>query len=171
MQVHVEATDAIKLAEARMSMYYDKKHQPVELSGSAYIRLATGTKKGYQLPNSLSLSVIKTGPFPIKQKIGNLAYELQLPKQMSHMHPIISVIHLEPAPPDPYNWTILLPKPVVIDGEERYVINKITSYEQQGKTTFYQIRWKGYEEETWEPSEIIEQQAPVAVIAFETRRC
>ena len=110
-------------------MYYDKKHQPVELSGSAYIRLATGTKKGYRLPNSSSLSVIKTGPFPIKQKIGNLAYELQLPKRMSRIHPIISVIHLEPALPDPYNQTILPPKPVVIDREEQYVIDKITGHE------------------------------------------
>ena len=37
LQVCVEATDAIKLAEACMSMYYDKRHQLVELSGSAYI--------------------------------------------------------------------------------------------------------------------------------------
>ena len=118
LQVHAEATDAIKLAEACMSMYYDKRHQPVELSGSAYIRLATGIKKGYWLPNSLSLSVIKTGPFPIKRKVGNLAYELQLPKRMSRMHPIISVIHLEPAPPDPYNRTVPPLKPVVIDREE-----------------------------------------------------
>ena len=114
----MEATNAIKLVEACMSMYYDKRHQLVELSGSAYIQLATGIKKGYQLPNSSSLSVIKTGPFPIKWKVGNLAYELQLPKWMSCMHPIISVIHLEPALPDPYNQTILPPKPVVIDREE-----------------------------------------------------
>ena len=66
LQVRVEATDAIKLAEAHMSMYYDKRHQLVELSGSAYIRLATGIKKGYQLPNSSSLSVIKTRLFSIK---------------------------------------------------------------------------------------------------------
>ena len=89
---------------------------------------------------------------------------------MSRIHLIISVIHLEPALPDSYNWTILPPKLVVIDREEQYVIDKITSHERQGKTTFYRIRWKGYEKETWEPSEIIEQQVPVAVTAFETRR-
>ena len=59
---------------------------------------------------------------------------------MSCIHPIISVIHLKPAPPDPYNQTILPLKPVVIDGEERYVIDKITGYEWWEKTTFYQIR-------------------------------
>ena len=170
LQVHMEATDAIKLAEAHMSMYYNKRHQPVKLLRSAYIRLAIGIKKGYWLPNSSSLSVIKTGPFPIKWKVGNLAYELQLPKRMSCMYPIISVIHLEPALPDPYNQTVLPPKPVVIDGEERYVIDKITGREQRGKATFYRIRWKGYEDETWEPSEVIEQQAPGAVTTFETRK-
>ena len=86
------------------------------------------------------------------------------------MHLIISVIYLEPAPPNPYNQTIPPPKPVVIDGEEQYVIDKITSCKWWGKTIFYWIKWKGYEEETWKPSEIIEQQAPVAVTAFETRR-
>ena len=64
------------------------------------------------------------------------------------MHPIISVIYLEPAPPDPYNQTILLLKPVVIDREEQYVIDKITSYKWQGKAIFYWIRWKGYEDKT-----------------------
>lgn len=41
------------------------------------------------------------------------------------MHPVISVEHLEPAPSDPYNRRKPDPGPIHIDGEERYIIDKI----------------------------------------------
>ncbi|EED12068.1 hypothetical protein TSTA_001390 [Talaromyces stipitatus ATCC 10500] len=52
------------------------------------------------------LSPMKMGPFPIKRRVGNLAYKIDLPLGL-HIHPIISVIHLEQAPKDEWERSII----------------------------------------------------------------
>jgi hypothetical protein len=46
--------------------------------------------------------------------------KLELPELLS-IHPVISVEHLEPAPPDPYDRSKPEPGPIHVDGEERYI--------------------------------------------------
>jgi hypothetical protein len=68
-----------------MVFYFDRKHKPIELKNYVYIRLT-----------------LKMGPFRIIRRVGNLAYELDLPPNL-HIHPVISVVYLEQAPDDPWN--------------------------------------------------------------------
>ena len=46
------------------------------------------------------------GPFPIKLQVSQLAYELDLPIDM-HIHPVISIAHLDPWTPDAYGRLII----------------------------------------------------------------
>ena len=117
--------DSIKLTQTRMSLYFNMNHRPVKLTDKVWLRLVRKPgKAGYRLPGASTLSVIQSGPYKIVNKISDLAYELKLPDTMK-IHPIISVIHLEQFVNDPYNRVIPKPQPVLIDDEEKWIIEKI----------------------------------------------
>lgn len=95
----IAVQDALELAQVCMVIRFDANHKLLELAGSAYIQLAGKDAKGYCLLNSSKILLIMHRPFPIKRKVNDLAYELELPESM-HIHPVISVVHLELHVPD-----------------------------------------------------------------------
>jgi len=116
--------DTMELMQVKMAISFDANHQPPQLEGRAYIRLVRRGKRGYSVPQSSKLSPIVLGPFPIKRRVGELAYELDLPPHLK-IHPVISVIHLEQAYDDEYGRTIPPPPPLIIDGQEEHEIERI----------------------------------------------
>ena len=163
INTRIAVRDALELAQARMAMRFDANHKPPELAGSAYIQLAGKDAKGYRLPNSSKISPIMHGPFPIKRKVNDLAYGLELPESM-HIHPVISVVHLEPHVPD--DWQRVLPEkpdPVIVDGEEQFEIEKIL----RQSVDKCLVRWKGLNEETWEPVKNLQEDVPELLRAFQ----
>ena len=148
-----------------MSIYYDGKHQPLELKpgDKAYISIAGSMETGYHLPHTIShkLSPQRVGPFEILRKVGRLAYELRIPKTWK-IHPIISIAHLEPHKPDTFGRDIETPIPdLVVDdtGEshEEWEVEEVLSerYNKRRKRQEYLVKWKNFgpEQNTWEPSE------------------
>jgi hypothetical protein len=124
-----EAADTIKSAQARMAKYFDSKHTPIKEADQVWLKLAKGTDIGYRLPNMSALDVKKIGPFPVKRRMGKVAFELDLPEHLN-IHPVISCVHLEPARPEHFD-RLPPPPPLVVDGEERYVIDRILKKEQR----------------------------------------
>ena len=89
-----------------MVFYYNKHRKPVELEGKVYICLARKVgDTGYTLPCLTSLSPVKMGPFLIRKKVHNLAYEVDIPDSLN-IPPVTSVIHLEQAPKNTWNRQI-----------------------------------------------------------------
>ena len=124
-QIRLDVTDVIKLAQVKMSILFDKKHRPLQLEGNVYFKLAkTGTIE-YHVPNQSFLTSKKLGPFPIKRKVGDLAYELALSPSMK-IHFVISVIHFEQARENnferPTSPHVVDPGPIIVDGEEHYIV-------------------------------------------------
>lgn len=108
-----------------MVIRFNINYKLSELAGSAYIQLAGKDAKGYHLLNSSKILPIMHGPFPIKRKINDLAYKLELLESM-HIHPVILVVHLELHVSD--DWQRVLPDkpdPVIVDGREQFKIKKI----------------------------------------------
>ena len=169
VQIRQDAADAMRMAQTRMKVYFDSKHAPVTLTGSVYLRLATGIKKGYRLAGASKLSPVKMGPFRIKSRVGDLAYEIELPPDLQDIHPVISVAHLEQAPDDSLTGDRRLPPPgpLLIDGHEEWVVEKILGQEQRGGKSFYKVKWDGYSNPTWEPAEDIAADVPRLVRRFE----
>jgi hypothetical protein len=130
-----------------MSMYFDKKHKPIVLEGLAYLRLVKGIKIGYKLPNSISLSIIKLGPFKILEQVGDLAYKLKLLKHI-RIYLVVSIIYLELGNKDEFNRKRLVvgrgPIKFMDSGEGMWPIEKIVRRVTKGDKDFYEIRWKGY---------------------------
>jgi hypothetical protein len=72
------------------------------------------------------------------------------------MYLVISCIHLEPANKQ-YLRRQTPPPPLMVKGEERYIIDRILRKEQRRqpgdkvRRTYYRIRWQGYQpdEDSW----------------------
>ena len=116
------------------------------------MKLAKTGDADYHIPKASSLSTKKVGPYRILEKISPLAYCLKLPPSMSKVYSVISVIHLEQAKPDPYDREIPPPAPIITQGREEWVVEKIIRREKRGTRNGYQVKWKGYKEKTWEPA-------------------
>ena len=153
--IRKEVQDAIGFANAQVKLYYDRKHELLEMQAGdqVYIRL----HHGYRLPGVTNhkFSNQRAGPFKILEQKGNLAYKLDLPKAWK-IHPVISVAQLEPAEGgDPYRRT-RPDHPPAIEQEgdtetwKSYEIEKLAGRRIQRtgrKRTpipWYLIRWKGY---------------------------
>lgn len=104
----IEAIDAIKMAAIVMKKQYDAKHLPKFFNVGDYVSLRL--HRGFNVPGlagrNKKIEQQFAGPFRVLERVGKLAYRIDLPPSMNRIHPVISVAHLEPAPhplEDPYN--------------------------------------------------------------------
>ncbi|RMZ85683.1 hypothetical protein DV736_g6568, partial [Chaetothyriales sp. CBS 134916] len=69
------------------------------------------------------------------------------------------------------------PPPVIIDGEQRWIVDRIVRKEQRRqkrdkqRRPYYRVRWQGFgpEDDTWVEEQELREQIPEIVDAFETR--
>ncbi len=86
-----------------MKIRYDliRKSLDLKVDDLVFLKL----HKGYTQPDLINrkFSKQRLGPVKILEKIGKLAYRLKIPSSWK-IHPVVSAIHLEPAPigQDPY---------------------------------------------------------------------
>ncbi len=170
---HLDARDAISFAAMSMKAAYDSRHKPMffDVGDKVFLSL----RKGYRTPGvkHIKFQEQRSGPFTILERIGKLAYRLELTPSMK-IHDVVSVAQLEPAPDparDPYNRPSR-PPPEIIDGEEEFEVDRIIAkrFIKRGrsKRVEYLVRWKNYnvEHDTWEPRENLKN-AMERVKAFE----
>ena len=153
--VRVSANDAIAFAQMSAKFHYDRRHQPqfFREGDQCLLRL----HKGYNIPanHGRKYSQQYAGPFRILERIGRLAYRIDVPDHW-HMHPVCTVAQLEPYPleEDPY----ARPRPTnppEIDSDQREdanisewdverLLNKRIIRKGTGHATEYLVRWKGW---------------------------
>ncbi|CUS08281.1 unnamed protein product, partial [Tuber aestivum] len=119
------------------------------------------------------------GPSVVKRKVGNRAYELQLPAHWS-IHPVFNVELLEPYREDANDERSReVPVPKIVDNEPSYVIEAVVDsrWYSNMKAKFpnrfvqYLVSWEGYgaEENSWEPYEMQEGTGLKAMMDFHHR--
>jgi len=94
------------------------------------------------------------GPYKVKGIISSNVIELELPKSIK-IHPVVNISRVQLYKPQVEGQKKILPKLVIIEGEEEFEIEKILNKRTvRGKEKFL-VRWKGYmaEEDTWENRE------------------
>ena len=89
-------------------------------------------------PLATSLKIIK--------KLSPISYQLELPEN-SRIHDVVASIHLWPFHGSPNKE----PQPIVVDSVEEYEVDRIEGERKVGKESQFLVKWKGYEERTWEP--------------------
>ena len=70
-----------------------------------------------------------------------MSYKLALPDSM-RVHPVFHVSLLKPYSGVP----IVAPSPIVVDGEEEYVVRKIVNHRDTRGRRQYLVRWDGYDQ-------------------------
>jgi hypothetical protein len=146
----VDAADALDYAAMNMKFHYDRRHTAMFLAPGDWALLRL--HRGYNIPSATNRKLDQqyAGPFKVLEKIGRLAYRLQIPDHW-RIHDVFSIAQLEPAPApgsDPYNRPILdEPGPIEV-GTNTYEVERILDKRVirrgRGSSTQYRIRWKGW---------------------------
>lgn len=152
--IRLEAEGAIKVVQARMARAYDKKHmKPDFSSGYAFISL----RSGYGLPSTVKtkLAAQQMGPFRIIRRVGRrAAFELELPEHY-RIHPVVSVVHLEPAlqqESDPFRRESPPHESIVNEaGDHVWEVEELLKRREVGRRgrrrVEYLVCWKSWREE------------------------
>ena len=97
------------------------------------------------------------GPYKVKGIISSNVIELELPKSIK-IHPVVNISRVWLYKSQVEGQKKIPPKPVIIEGEKEFEMEKILNKRMiRGKKKFL-VRWKGYmaEEDTWENRENLE---------------
>ena len=99
-----------------------------------------------------ALAPRQIGPFEIVEKLSDITFRLKLTPYHKGIHPVFHASKLYPykeskipgqRPPPP--------KPVMRKGCEEYEVEKVVSHRVYYRKMQYLVKWKGYDETTWEP--------------------
>jgi len=171
-QAREDATAALTLTAERMKEYFDRyTREAPEFKEGQKVWLDT---RNFNVPGvSRKLVDQYAGPYPVKWKVGNLAYELKLPKDVQ-IHPVFHVMLLQPRkesrfpgrhPPEP--------AAIEVEGEEEYEVEKVLESRRYGrwKKLQYLVHWKGWgpEHDSWEDATDVAN-APKIIQAFHSLR-
>jgi len=184
-----EMRENLESAQARQRRWYDKKRLPAPeyntLEDVAEGRASAADKVMLNRQNIKTKRPTEKldhkffGPFVVKRKIGQRAYELELPARMK-IHPVFYVGLLEPyrASADPSRKQEP-PIPDEIDNELSFVVDRIVDSRWYGparakfprRFVQYMVVWAGYgpEENSWEPYEVLEGTAEEALQDYHSK--
>jgi len=152
-KIQKEARAVLGKAQEEMKRFVDKKRgKGEEYTVEDLVLLSTKDLK-WQIKVRRSEKLMEhfVGPYKIKEIISSNAVELELPKSIK-IHPIVNVSRIRLYKPQMEGQKKIPLKPVIIEGEEEFKVEKILNKRiVWGKEKFL-VRWKGYtaKEDTWE---------------------
>ena len=173
------AKQAITAAQNRQKAYADLSRREVDFPVGAQVLLST---KNLRLRNDereiarMKLLPKYIGPYTILEKVGPVAYKLDLPTS-TKIHPVFHVSLLKPYnDPDVVHASKPLPAPLDwLDGIPTFEVNKILNHKEvlsgRKRSVAYLVSWKGFDEEhdSWEPYANLKIDIPELVAAYDAQ--
>jgi len=97
------------------------------------------------------------GPYKVKGIISSNAIELELPNSIK-IHPVVNVSRVRLYKSQVKGQKKIPPKPVIIEEEEEFEVEKILNKRMVRRKEKFLVRWKDYTvgEDTWENRENLE---------------
>jgi transposase InsO family protein len=162
-------TDLLKqhlnCARQRMKFHADKHRQErtFEVGDSVFLKLQPYVQSSVALRANQKLSFKFFGPYKIVSKVGQVAYQLELPASAS-IHPVFHVSQLKKVVPASHQVSASLPDPEdVWHVPEKILAKRLVS---KGSSSLQQvlIKWSGWSDAlaTWEDLEALRRQFPAA---------
>lgn len=178
-QALVVAKQAIRAAQDRQKTYADQNRREVDFLVGQQVLLST---KNLRLRNDerekarMKLLPKYIGPYTITEKIGPVAYRLDLPPS-TKIHTVFHVSLLKPYhDPAEVHGHKPLPMPLDwLDGAPTFAVDKIMAHRlvSSGRKTSvaYLIRWSGFDEEndSWEPYSNLVIDIPEALAEYDAQ--
>ncbi|WVZ79956.1 hypothetical protein U9M48_027478 [Paspalum notatum var. saurae] len=85
----------LRIAQSRQKSYADKRRRELTFDDGEFVYLKVSPLRGTKRFHTRGkLAPRYIGPFRIKRKVGDLAYELELPEHLSGVHPVFHVSQL-----------------------------------------------------------------------------
>ena len=145
------------MAQSRQKSYTDKRRRPLSFEEGDMVFLKVSPWKGIQrFGKKGKLAPKFIGPFKILAKVGNMAYRLELPAQLSNIHPVFHVSMLRKYEPDPLH--VIDHSDMVLDEDTSFEVKPVRVVDRSEKVLrgksipLVRILWSqhGIQEETWE---------------------
>ena len=94
--------DRLKTAQSRQKSYADHRRRDLEFEVNDFVYLKVSPMKGVvHFGKKGKLSPRYVGPYKILKRVGKIAYELELPSEMTSVHPVFHVSMLRKVDGDP----------------------------------------------------------------------
>ena len=94
--------DRLRTAQSRQKSYADRRRRPLEFQEGDHVFLKVSPMKGLsRFSKKGKLSPRYVRPFEILEKMGDIAYRLALPPNLSQVHSVFHVSMLRKYEPDP----------------------------------------------------------------------
>jgi len=167
-EIQEEAKAALGKAQADMK-YADKKRSDVEeYKVEDLVMLSTKDLK-YQMIGRRTEKLTErfVGPYKIKKIISSNTVELELPSTIK-IHPVVNISRIHRYVGQVEGQKKKQPAPVIIEGEEKWEVERILNKQRVREKNKYLVCWKGFtvESNTWEGRENLEN-AKEAIEEFE----
>jgi hypothetical protein len=157
--------ERLQIAQSRQKCYADNRRKDLEFQVGDWVFLKLSPWKGIvRFGKRGKLSPRYIGPYMITERVGNVAYRLELPSEFSQVHDVFHVSMLRKYVADPSH--ILESQPVslredlayeeepvqILDRKEKVLRNKIIP--------LVKVLWRSHsvEEATWEPEDQMREQ-------------
>jgi transposase InsO family protein len=148
-------------AQSIMKTYHDQSHRQVEfqVGNWVWLRLNHRTASAIRPAGQNKLSPKYYGPYEVMEKIGAVAYRLQLPPK-AQIHNVFHVVFLkkfEGTPP-----TEPTPLPPIVRGRAVAQPDRVVRARSAGSSWEIPVQWKGKSmaEATWEPLQQFKEDYP-----------
>ncbi|KAK9076066.1 hypothetical protein SSX86_004399 [Deinandra increscens subsp. villosa] len=157
----------LKAAQDRQKSYADKRRRPIEFQEGDYVMLKVSPWKGvirFRKRGKLSPRFI--GPFKILARVGKVAYQLELPEELSGIHNTFHVSYLRKCLADESTYVPL--DDLVIDDKLNYVERPIAILDRKVKrlrnkeVNQVKVQWEHRKgsDLTWESEEEMQRYYP-----------
>ncbi|GKC15369.1 hypothetical protein Tco_1012151 [Tanacetum coccineum] len=153
----LQIKDRLKVARDRKKIFADKRRKPLKFSVGDYVWLKVSPWKGVvRFRKKGKLAPIFVGPFEIIEKVGPVAYRLDLPEELNGVHDTFHVSNLKKCLADP---TLQVPLDEIrVDAKLNFVEEPVEILKREFKKlkrsriAIVKVRWnsKRGPEFTWE---------------------
>ena len=153
-----EIREKLKAAQSRQKSYADKRRRELcfEVGDFVYLKVSPirGTRR-FLVQGKLAPRYI--GPYQVVKRVGAVAYRIQLPEEMSDIHPVFHVSQLRKCLRVPEEEIVPV-ETIDLQKDLRYqevpvkILDTVTKRTRNSEVRICRVQWSrhGVEEATWE---------------------